>query len=217
MSDDKLSQTLKRILFHKDMRASDLARVTGMPKPTVQKIVTGISLHPHINSLIPIAEYFDITLDQLRGLEPIDWLDSTEQLKELGVNQVPLLDWESIRTAEDLNESAIQSYKSKKIITDSLVSPQAFALKLKDSSMEPIFSKNSLVIFDPQRVYKDRHYVLLKLQKQTEPLFRQLIIDAGDLFIKPLHPDLEHFRMHMLEKNDMILAVLVEARQHFDE
>lgn len=214
MSDDKLSEILKRILFHKDMRISDLARATGIPKPTAHRIATGNCARPHIGSLIPIAEYFGITIEQLRGLEPIEWLNNSEQLKELGVNQVPLLGWQDAK--EKMTDETIELYRNvKKIYTESLVSNLAFALELQDSSMEPIFSINSLVIFDPQKNYRDRHYVLVKLQQYDEPLFRQLIIDAEDLFIKPLHPDLEHFRMHMLGKNDIILAVLVEARQHF--
>lgn len=214
MQHDKLSETLKRILFHKDMRTSDLARAAGIPKPTAQRIVAGNCANPHLSSLTPIAEYFGITLDQLRGLTPIDWLSGAEQLKEFGVNQVPLLDWQDIK--EGISEKVIQSHsKAKKILTESLVSTEAFALKLKDSSMDPIFPTTSLVIFDPQRNYQDRHYVLVKLQQYDEPLFRQLIIDAADLFVKPLHPDLKHFRMHMLGQDDIILGVLVEARQHF--
>ena len=214
MLDDKLSQNLKRMLFHKDMRISDLARATGIPKPTAHKIVAGSCSRPHMKSLIPIAEYFGITVDQLKGLEPIEWLNNSEHLKELGVNQVPLLDWQDIK--EKLTDDIMQLHtKCKKIYTESLVSNLTFALELKDSSMEPIFPINSLVILDPQRSYRDRHYVLVKLQQHNEPLFRQLIVDGEDLFIKPLQPDLEHFRMHLLGKNDAILAVLVEARQHF--
>lgn len=214
MQYDKLSETLKRILFHKNMRSSDLARATGIPKPTAQRIVAGNCVNPHLSSLIPIADYFDITLEQLRGLAPIDWLSGIEQLKEFGVNQVPLLGWQDIKAG--VSEEIIQLHaKAKKILTESLVSTEAFALTLKDSSMEPIFPANSLVIFDPQRGYKDRYYVLVKLAQYDEPLFRQLIIDAADLFVKPLHPDLEHFRMQLLGKDDIIMGVLVEARQHF--
>ncbi len=213
MTNDKLSETLKRILFHKDMRISDLARATGIPKPTAQRIVAGNCSRPHINSLTPIIEYFEITLQQLQGLDPIDWLNDTEYLKELGVHQVPLLEWQQFN--ETIENPINLPKKSRNIFTEAIVSKDSFALKIKDSAMEPIFPIESLVIFDPQRAYKDRNYVLVKLQQYDEPLFRQLIIDGKDLFIKPLHPDLEHFRMHMLGKNDTIIAILVEARQHF--
>lgn len=196
------------------MRSSDLARAAGIPIPTAQRIVAGNSTRPHMGSLIPIAAYFQITLEQLKGLEPIEWLNDTTQLKELGVHQVPLLDWRDVKE-ETIKPTINIDEKIKKIFTETPVSSHAFALKLKDSSMEPIFPINSLVIFDPQKSYRDRHYILVKLHSYEEPLFRQLIIDAGDLFVKPLHPDLEHFRIHKLLKNDNILATLIEAKQQF--
>ncbi len=196
------------------MRSSDLARATGIPIPTAQRIVAGGCKNPHMSSLKPIADYFEIELDQLKGLKPIEWLNDTAQLKALGVHSIPLLYWPDVKEGISVHSIGTQK-KAKKIFTETPVSNHAFALKLKDSSMEPIFPMDSLVIFDPNQVYKDRYYVLVKLQSQDEPLFRQLIIDAGDLFVKPLHPDLQHFRIHLLGQNDKILATLVEARQQF--
>ncbi len=47
------------------------------------------------------------------------------------------------------------------------------------------------------------------------PIFRQLVIDGEDKYLKPLNPDLSNFKMRNLEDADIILAVLIEARTSF--
>lgn len=95
MSQQKLSETLKRLLFEKNIKPTELARLTKVPQPTIQRIIAGTTARPHSNSLVPIADYFKISINQLKGAEPIDWLDKVEA-KHSGINQVPLLDWTEV-------------------------------------------------------------------------------------------------------------------------
>ena len=215
MSDKSISEILKRLLFEHDLKVIDLARLTNVPQPTVQRLVSGTSARPHEKSLIPIANYFDISLAQLRGEGAITKPgQADETLQELGVRRVPILGWSQINTWITEQEATPTDYPN--ILTDTPVSPQGFALKIKDVSMEPLFPVGTTVIFDPNKAPKDRYYVLVKLKGLDEPVFRQLLVDAGDQFIKPLSPDLEAFRMHLLNpEDDIIYGILVEAKQQY--
>ena len=215
----KISDILRRLLYQKNMKVIDLARATNVPQPTLQRIVTGgFSRKPQLASLEPLAKYFSITIDQLLGKEPIQWLEQTQEkeLKEMGIRRVPLLDWsEVISWINTKNQKFLPDKPDQKLLTESPVSQEAFALSINDASMEPLFPIGCKVIFDPNKELRDRSYVLVKLTQKNEPIFRQLILDAGDRFIKPLSPDLEKFSMHMLEENDIILGNLIESKNQY--
>lgn len=215
MSVSKISEVLKRLLFEHDLKVVDLARMTNVPQPTVQRLVSGTSRRPHDKSLIPIANYFKISLDQLKGEMPITNLRRAERtLEELGMHRLPRLNWSQID--DWLTTGEYDSNLTKTIVTDAECGPRSFALTARDASMDPMFPAGTLLVFDPDCEAKDRFYVLAKLQYTGEPLFRQLLIDGGYRFVKPLSPDLEHFRMQLLEQSDQIIAVLVEAKFQYN-
>lgn len=214
MSNNKLSEVLKRLLFQHDLKVIDLARKTAVPQPTLQRLVAGNSTRPQEKSLVPIAKYFNISLEQLRGEEAIVGFNrSGETLQAVGVQQVPMLEWKQVYNW--LNNSVENSTTLAKTLTDCEASQRSFALCAKDSSMQPIFPAGTILIFDPEQEIKDRCYVLVKLAKYDEPVFRQLLLDAEDKFIKPLSPELEQFRVHMLTEEDFICGVLVESKQQY--
>ena len=208
-----IHEILKRLLFDKDMKIIDLARETGLAQQTVQKIVAGNCLRPHKSSLEPIAEFFKISIAQLKGEKPILWENSkNDQLKELGIRKIPLIDW--IEIEDWIKKEKISLTENREIlITQIPVSSSAFALRIKDESMYPVFPKGSTVIIDPNREYTDRCYVVVKIEQYKEPILRYLILDAGDKFVKPISPDLENFSIHMVKNCDIIYGTLIEAKQ----
>jgi len=209
MNNEKLGETLSRILFEKKIKPTELARLTDVPQPTIQRIVAGTTSRPHISSLEPIAKHFSIDVDQLRGLKPIPWLEkSAAKKRDKTLRDMPVLSWDSV--TEWLENSATSS--TEILTTDAEVSEKSFALKIKDASMEPQFPVNTTIIVDPEKETKDRRFVIVKIHDRSEVIFRQLVIDAGRYFIKALSPDLEQFRIHLLGDNDKICGVLAQAR-----
>ena len=100
-------------------------------------------------------------------------------------------------------------------VTDVSVSDQAFGLIIKDSSMEPMFTIGTTIILDPNCQPKDRGFVLVKLANHDDAIFRQLIIDAPNRYLRPLSPDLEDFKLLPLKNNDQICGSLVQAKMNF--
>lgn len=202
MTNTKLGKILSALMAKKGLHTSKLARYVGVPQPTIHRIATGNIANPHLSSLKPIADFFSITVDQLKGLDPIPELDQ--------VQNIPLLNWDQL----DKNSRA----QSKDlIITDAKVAQNAFALTVKDASMEPIFPKGTVLIVDPMRQPKDRSYVIIKLTKKKEAIFRQLIINGDNSYLKPLSPDLENYKLLQLNKADSIIGIVVQARHNYEE
>lgn len=206
MKNTKIAQILNRLMAEKKIRVAELARRVNLPQPTIHRIATGACEHPHLSSLEPIANFFSINIDQLKGHEPIPWLDHA--------SKVPLLTWEEVVywPAEKSNDNG-----SEFILTDAAIGKSGFALKIKDASMDPVFPKRTILIADPERQAKDRSYVIAKLDKHPEAIFRQLLMDAGNRYLKPLSPDFDQYKMTRLNNNDKILSVVVQAKRDCED
>lgn len=206
MKNTRIGQILNRLMADKKIRVAELARRINLPQPTVHRIATGACEHPHLSSLKPIASFFSINVDQLKGHEPISWLDR--------VSKVPLLTWN-----EALYWSAKKNAKrhDELILTDAAVGKAGYALKINDASMDPVFPKNTVLIADPERQVKDRSFVIAKLVSHPEVIFRQLLMDAGDRYLKPLSPDFEQYQMTRLNHKDKILSVVVQAKRDCED
>lgn len=202
MNNTRISQILNRLLAEKKIRVAELARRIKLPQPTIHRIATGACEHPHLSSLKPIADFFSISVEQLKGHEPISWIDKA--LK------VPLLSWENL-IDWPANKDKIQN--SELILTDANAGLNSYAVNVTDASMDPVFPKNTLLIADPDKQYKDRSYVIVKLANLSRPIFRQLLINAEDSYLKPLSPDLDQYKMTILKENDKILSVVVQAKR----
>ncbi len=214
----KLGATLKKLLFYKDMRPVDLAREVNLPPPTIHRLITGKSARPYKSSLQPIADFFSVTIEQLVGEEPLPDIQSTvtednERMADAHLHNIPLIPFEAIRDIDNMDLSVYND----KLFVNVPMSEKGFATILQDSSMEPIFSRGSILIFDPKKNLRDRSYVLVQLHEKKLLVFRQLLIDLDQKYLKPLNPDLNAFKMRLLTENDVIVAVLVEARHVYSE
>lgn len=70
---------------------NELARRTDVDQPTVSRIRNGVRKHPRAPTIQPIADYFRISLSQLRGEEPLPWekSDGHHRVKEDSVPYEP--------------------------------------------------------------------------------------------------------------------------------
>lgn len=209
----KITEILKRLMFEKDIKAMDLARLTGLPQPTVQRMVAGTTPNPHLSSLIPIAQFFEITIEQLKGLEPISWLESVANRTKL--IPIPVISWDEAAHWHELKKS--YQATDATLFMETKVGPHAFALTIEDASMYPLFPEGTQIILDPDKPLKDRSYVAVNLKGNSKAVFRQLLIDFNHHYLKAVSPDLEHFPLTLMQEGDRICGILIQARHDFEK
>lgn len=204
------------LMFKKDIRATQLAREINVPQQTLQRIVAGFSPSPHRKTLVPLAEYFSISVDQLTGKEPLpDELSSANvaQAKTDFVQQyVPVIACDDV---ECFLKNRDLSLVKENLMIDGNSSGDIFATTMSDSSMEPYLPQGAILILDLNRPPRDRGFVLAKLQGSSALVFRQLLIDGEHHYLKPMNPDLAAFPMRLLKEEDCILGVLLELRHRY--
>jgi len=209
----ELNEILSRLMFQRRIRTAELARRINVPQPTLSRIMSGATTNPHLSSLKSIADFFELTVDQLKGLQPILWLDSKET-ESAGWTKIPVLTYsQATRWAEGKEDISGNELLS----TDAKIGEHAYALTVKDASMEPQFPKDTLLIIEPDKTPKDRSFVIVTLEDYPEIIFRQLLIDGPHQYLKPISPDFDKFKMMLLGKKDKISGVLVQARRNYDE
>ena len=202
-----LHVVLKKLLREKHMSPAQLSRETGLGKPTIHRLVTGKSTRPYPQSLEPIASYFDITVDQLLGEESLPLALTTAPFakKHEKLTEIPLIKW------GDIGKNVLITEESPTVVVTTNHSDKTFATPMNDSSMEPQFPHNTVLILDPEKKIYDRCYALIKLGDNNIHALRQILIDADHNFLKPLNPELGS-QMRLLDSQDSIIAVLVETR-----
>lgn len=204
----KLSRILQKLLYERRITPSELARQAHLPIPTVHRLVTGKSTRPYSSSLKPIADYFSLEIEQLIGERPIPNWESKNSINNLAnerIKTIPIIAWKDIANIREAKE------KSEHVVFTVNTNNDCFALIMHDHSMEPLFPKNTILIFDPNKEPTDRSYILVKLTSGLPPVFRQILIDIDQRYIKSLNHDFKE-QMRLLNQNDVIIASLLESR-----
>ena len=63
-----LGENLQRLMTEQGVSQSGLARATGVPQPTINRILNSATKEPRHNTLLAIANFFKVTIDELYGL-----------------------------------------------------------------------------------------------------------------------------------------------------
>jgi len=79
---DTLPQILAD-LMERDARIAgnqnELARRTGVAQPNIRRLLNGESQQPRDSTLAPLADFFGVSLAQLRGHEPLSWVEGVRE------------------------------------------------------------------------------------------------------------------------------------------
>ncbi len=82
---------------------------------------------------------------------------------------------------------------------------EPYALRVLGDSMSPEFDHGAIIIVDPAGIVENGAYVVA--QHDDEYIFRQLVIDAGRYFLKPLN---EAYDSVEIPAVDAVVGVVVQ-------
>ncbi len=193
---------------------ANLARKTGIPQPTLHRILSGATKSPRGSSLAPIANFFSITINQLIGLDelPEDRVAGTHNSRIYGWTSIPIIAWQKVAIWNKFKQKLQQTNWKNWTSTDLSVSDSTFALLVETDAMSPTFNEDTILIIDPFVKAKNRDYVIVSSRGKNDTTFRQLLIDGDTQYLKPINADF----LTMTMDNDKYLAgTLVQARMDY--
>ena len=180
-----VGKIIKQLMREANISEAELARQTGLPQTTVNRLLLGSTADPRASTLRPIAKFFDITIDQLLGIEdiPQDRISGTfRAINRDAWTHVPIIEWNDAIAWLFKNDDYDLHSHHKWTVSDCAVSKQSFAL-LSTPSMEPMFRRNSILIIDPDADLVDGKYVILTLDG-SNTVIRKAHIDGGCIYLK---------------------------------
>lgn len=201
---------LRGLMEECGLKEAELARQTGLPQTTINRLLLGGTSDPRANTLKPIADFFGITIGQLCGFEPLATHripGSTNPIHRSAWQPVPIIEWNKIKSWVFNRRNITPLNHLQWVATERPVSQYAFALTSL-SFMEPRFRKDSLLIVDPEAEYKDGHFVIIALDG-LNPTVRRILKDGSEILLKTFdqtQPPLQ------LEKKHVIYGTIVESR-----
>lgn len=101
--------------------------------------------------------------------------------------EYPLISWVAAGAWHDITE--IHPTEATLYPCPVRCSRQTFVLRVQGVSMEPLFRDGDLIFVDPQAEWRHGSYVVARLDDQNEATFKQLIIEAGQKYLKPANPN----------------------------
>jgi transcriptional regulator with XRE-family HTH domain len=203
-----LSQTLRFLMQKTKITEYALSKRTGVPQPMINKILHEKNTNPKIATLQPLANYFMVTMSQLLGEDTalkdkkLFFVEETH----LETSHIPILEWQKIL---DVRQSGLSCTKHQKYIpTNANISSESYALVVEDSTMEPRFLKNSIVIVDPSLSAYPNNYVVLYLADHNKCCIRKVVLHDNYLCIL----EINSLEILALSQDDQICGIIVESR-----
>ena len=109
------------------------------------------------------------------------------------VFSVPLISWVQAGQWDEVVDVYRPGEGEKPVYTTRKVGPRAYALRVVGDSMEnpngrPTYPQGSIIIVDPDREAIHGNAVIVRLEDSEQATFKQLIVEGGTRYLKPLNP-----------------------------
>jgi SOS-response transcriptional repressor LexA len=151
---------------------------------------------PEVDKLARLAKLLNVSLDWLlTGREFNGAMQATAEYHHHAnvegapdARAVPLISWVQAGRTEPVEDPYHAGDSEKPIYTTRRLSPAAYALRIRGDSMEPRFQDGDVIIVDPAIGPKHGSFVVVRFDSSEEATFKQLTVDAGRQYLKPLNP-----------------------------
>lgn len=174
-------------------RSTELAKLTGVPQPTIHRLLSGTHSEPRGTTLRPIADFFGVTLSALMETDmatgaPIPNVTPTATIYPA----VPLISWVQAGNWAEIVDNYVPGDGELIAARDSKPGKYSFALRVEGDSMVShnhiSFPPGTILIVDPSRIPATGDFVVAKDVETGCATFKRLMQDAGRWFLKPLNP-----------------------------
>lgn len=204
----------KRLQFcmtEKNMSNELLARKLGVTRGAITHYMTG-------RRQPPLGQF-----QKLAAILKVDpaWLlygtdTKSEPMRSEAKNKatqfpIPILSWN--QTVEFANVMKLEKHEIKEFVPNFyLDKPEWFALRVQGDSMTAAhgsnksFHEGDIIIIDPTKKPSHGSFVVALLPKAKEATFKQLVVDGGVKFLKPLNTQ---YPMQQIEESAYVCGVVV--------
>ena len=198
-----LHEVLTLLIQRNHVTLTALHKNTGIPLATLKRIQSDPQANPTIATLIPLANFFNININQLLGLELLPAMQKGYRLNIQHWTKVPLINWQQAITWPDH-----QPKEDHFVLTDVDINEHGFALRVEEADWVD-FMPGAILIIDPQIKPEHKDYVIVYKVGMASPTMKQLVFDEDRQYVKSLNLTVQP---NLVEKQHIFLGVLVQIK-----
>lgn len=121
-----VSEILTKLMARHGLTDNELAEKVGIPQPTISRIRNGDSRDPRDSTLRPLAQYFGLSVSQLRGDVPLP----SEWVKVAANDEVAEVSVEALRLAMAIDSLTSEERGALQTLVDALTQPKGCEVRL---------------------------------------------------------------------------------------
>lgn len=214
MNKNTLSDNLEHLAKIHGLSINELSKKSGVSQPTLHRMVMGTTTSPRRAALESLAAFFNISISQLTGIEPLPLTLPKSMSKKFHLHEIPIISWDLVKNWPF--DAKTVEYSFNHVVMDKDIAPLSFALIFDNPKFSPLFDEGTLLIFSPTPQPKDRNFVLVYFSDNDSIEFNRLFIDGKDYYLKKedTNKNIQLIKLNL--KKDKIVAVLIEARTSFN-
>ncbi len=206
-----LKDTLQGLLERAGiLSGSELAKKVNLPVPTINRLLAGTVSDPRTSTLLQLAEYFNVTVDQLLGNTPLPHsLNSSEQTYSQSI-RIPMFGLADIILESNVTRVKNQFYNYSIDNKSELGTNNLFAVEINNDQFSPVFSQGTILIVN-KAILPPAHndYILIKLLEANTITVKRFFIDPPFNYFVPLRPNLATIK-YIAEEHELI-GIVQEA------
>lgn len=204
-SGKNLRDTFIKLLNETKVSLHQLSQNIDTPISTLKRIKSDSNANPTINSLLPIANFFSVSLNQLLGIEPLP-TDRTVgvymEKRELWT-RVPIITWQQAVLWPNIDTSELNA-----VSTDLELGANTFALTVNEDDWQG-FLKETILIIDPTKIPSHKNYVVAHKKDVEKATLYMLLKHEDETYLK--HP-CAGYKTAVLDDSYAIIGTLVQIR-----
>lgn len=225
----KLNERLSLAMEKAKMKQADLVRCINrgyagkdkISQAAISKIMTGKSQNMKMDTAVRIANCLNVDFNWLSSgigemnKKPV--ISNIEENIETNLStrrRIPIVSWVHAGSADFADENP-----DEYVDGDECIVQEAFGLRVKGDSMEPLFHNGDLIIIDPTAEPRPGDFVIARLIDEGETTFKKLRIKGMNkegkavMELIPLNPDYETYNSEITRFQ--IIGKVIEHRTYF--
>jgi SOS-response transcriptional repressor LexA len=179
-----LAKRLKSAREKAKLSQRALSQKTGLSQQLISKLETGAV--DSTTEIFPLAEALAVDPRWLATGEESGNSASTGE--QAVCTYVPLISWVAAGSWREFPDMSPNDGDAPHIPVTRRVSSRAYALRINGDSMEPGFPNGGIIVVDPDVQPRPGSYVVVRLDDSQQATFKQLVVDGGEQYLKPLNP-----------------------------
>jgi len=191
-----------------DMSESALARAVNLPKATIHRVLSGDTPDPRAGTLLPIAQYFNITIEQLMGASELPKDFPLQSVNSLDAVEMPLIPLESLFLWLNGKFDPKSFYKITSF-SDKPLDNNCFITQVISDEMAPLFPKKTYLIAKKQNALKKDDIIIGFYNEDNSILVRKYTELKGEKYLIPSNLSYE---IISFDNKIKLIGIVIEGR-----